>query len=119
MDEAVDGSSSYGRQASEQDRFLAGGHAGLEIDYVAVEYLGGLGVVVQLQGEGMVVDGDNAAEELHSVVFLESYPVIHAALHDLDVYGAGVEGFGLGVTYCRCREKADKKRSQGAMENQG
>jgi hypothetical protein len=48
----------------------------------------------------MVVDGDDTAEELHSVVFLESYPVIHSAFHDFDMDGAGIEWFGLGVTYC-------------------
>ena len=100
MDDSIGCETSGGCEAAEQEELLARGPAGLEIDYVAVEYLCGLGVVVELQGEGVVVDGDDAAEELHSVIFLESYPVIHAALHDLDVDGAGVEWFGLGVTYC-------------------
>jgi len=46
VDEAVDGSSSYGGDSAEAYYFLSGGPAGLEIDDVAVEYLGGLWIVV-------------------------------------------------------------------------
>jgi len=46
----------------------------------------------------MVVDGDDSAEELDSVIFLEGDPVIDAALHDFVAGGFWVERFGLCIS---------------------
>ncbi len=62
VDESVRCETGGGGDAGEEDHLLAGGPAGLEIFHVGVEYLCGLGVVVELQGEGVVVDSDDTPE---------------------------------------------------------
>lgn len=115
VDEAPGGEACYAGDAADHEDLLASGEAGAGVGYVRVEDLGGLRVVVQLKGEGVVADGEDAAPELDAVGELDCDEVADAPLEHFYMHGAGVERPGAGVGEGWGEESRDEQSGRDAL----
>src|SRR5580698_7623074 len=110
VDKSISGKASYGCDPTYHRDFLSGGKAGSQIDHVGIGDLCCCRIVVQLKGEGPVSNGDDPAEKLNSVVFLQGNPIVDSALDYAHMHGSWVQWLWLCHGQLWNQQKADRKR---------